>query len=233
MTAIERTWRAHSGAAGGCPAAPASRPGGAPAQAIQYERPVETAPQQKTIGGGYVTPDVQKPRPRRYWLQVLDVVLLAVAMGISRVAGAVPAQPEVGAGADGRLPGLLRLLPRGLHLPDRLHSERRGGAHRSADTRFPWSSRRSSSCRSLVALFFGRAFCGGVCPLGAIQELVVLKPVQVPRRLDNALGLLKYVYLGLAILLAVKPAICARLRHLPVRPVRRLLPPRGLRPHDG
>ena len=59
----------------------------------------------------------------------------------------------------------------------------------------------------VVALFFGRAFCGGVCALGAIQELVVLKPIQVPRRLDQALGLLKYVYLGLAIWFAVQPAV--------------------------
>jgi len=59
----------------------------------------------------------------------------------------------------------------------------------------------------VVALFFGRAFCGGVCALGAIQELVVIRPIQVPRRLDRALGLLKYVYLGLAILYAVKPAL--------------------------
>jgi polyferredoxin len=59
----------------------------------------------------------------------------------------------------------------------------------------------------VVALFFGRAFCGGVCALGAIQELVVLRPVQVPRRLDRALGLLKYVYLGLAVLFAVRPAL--------------------------
>src|ERR1017187_9014611 len=43
------------------------------AQTIQYERPVQTAPQQDTIGGGYKTPPVQKPRPRDYWLQVLDV----------------------------------------------------------------------------------------------------------------------------------------------------------------
>ena len=59
----------------------------------------------------------------------------------------------------------------------------------------------------MVALFFGRAFCGGVCALGAIQELVVLKPVQVPHRLDRALGFLKYAYLALAVLFAVKPAL--------------------------
>ena len=58
-----------------------------------------------------------------------------------------------------------------------------------------------------VALFFGRAFCGGVCALGAMQELVLLKPVQVPARLDRALGWLRYVYLGLAIVLAIKPAL--------------------------
>ena len=57
----------------------------------------------------------------------------------------------------------------------------------------------------LTAVFVGRAFCGGVCALGAIQELVVLKPIQVPRRLDQVLGLLKYVYLGLAIVYAVLP----------------------------
>jgi polyferredoxin len=57
----------------------------------------------------------------------------------------------------------------------------------------------------LLALVFGRVFCGGVCPLGAIQELVVLKPVQIPRRLDRTLGWLKYVYLVVAIYFAVQP----------------------------
>jgi NosR/NirI family nitrous oxide reductase transcriptional regulator len=59
----------------------------------------------------------------------------------------------------------------------------------------------------VVATFFGRAFCGGVCPLGAIQEVVLLKPVQVPRRIDRALGWLRYVYLALAIALAIRPEI--------------------------
>jgi polyferredoxin len=56
-----------------------------------------------------------------------------------------------------------------------------------------------------AALFFGRVFCAGVCPLGAIQELVVLRPVQVPPKLDRALGWLKWVYLGLAVVFAALP----------------------------
>jgi NosR/NirI family transcriptional regulator, nitrous oxide reductase regulator len=49
-------------------------------------------------------------------------------------------------------------------------------------------------------LFYGRTFCSSVCPLGAIQELVAVRPVQVPPWIDHALGLLAYVYLGAAVL---------------------------------
>ena len=54
----------------------------------------------------------------------------------------------------------------------------------------------------IFTLFFGRTFCAAVCPLGAIQELVALRPVKVPAWLDHTLGLLAYVYLGLAVLFA-------------------------------
>jgi polyferredoxin len=53
-----------------------------------------------------------------------------------------------------------------------------------------------------VTLLFGRVFCGGVCPLGAIQDLVVLKPLKVPVKLDRVLGWLQYVYLALAVYFA-------------------------------
>jgi polyferredoxin len=59
----------------------------------------------------------------------------------------------------------------------------------------------------VLAVLFGRVFCGGVCPLGAIQELVLLRPVTVPRRLDWALGWLKWVYLALAIWFASRAAV--------------------------
>jgi ferredoxin len=54
----------------------------------------------------------------------------------------------------------------------------------------------------VFTLFFGRTFCAAVCPLGAVQELVAVRPIRVPVWLDHTLGLLAYVYLGLAVLFA-------------------------------
>jgi len=56
------------------------------------------------------------------------------------------------------------------------------------------------------ALFFGRVFCSSVCPLGAIQDILILKPLKIPRWLEHILGLIPYIYLGLAILFAATGA---------------------------
>lgn len=54
----------------------------------------------------------------------------------------------------------------------------------------------------VFTLFFGRTFCAAVCPLGAIQELVVVRHVRLPYWLNQSLGLVPYFYLGAAVLLA-------------------------------
>lgn len=54
----------------------------------------------------------------------------------------------------------------------------------------------------LFALLFGRVFCASVCALGAIQDLVVFKPITLPKKLTMALSMIPYVYLGTAILFA-------------------------------
>jgi NosR/NirI family transcriptional regulator, nitrous oxide reductase regulator len=54
----------------------------------------------------------------------------------------------------------------------------------------------------LFALLFGRVFCAGVCPLGAIQELTGIKPLKIPRAAEVFLASIPFVYLGLAILLS-------------------------------
>jgi ferredoxin len=57
-----------------------------------------------------------------------------------------------------------------------------------------------------TALLAGRTFCAAVCPLGAIQDAVVVKPLRLPRWLAEPLGFLPVVYLGLAVLFAATGA---------------------------
>ena len=56
------------------------------------------------------------------------------------------------------------------------------------------------------SLFFGRVFCASVCALGAIQDLVVLKPIQLPKKVTTGLSMIPYIYLGTAVLLAATDA---------------------------
>ena len=54
----------------------------------------------------------------------------------------------------------------------------------------------------IFTLLFGRSFCAGVCPLGAVQDITLIKPVKVPVWLEHTLRYLAYVYLALAVWLA-------------------------------
>lgn len=53
------------------------------------------------------------------------------------------------------------------------------------------------------ALFFGRVFCSSICALGAIQDLVVLKPIELPRKVTMGLSMIPYIYIGTAVLFAI------------------------------
>ncbi len=52
------------------------------------------------------------------------------------------------------------------------------------------------------ALFFGRTFCAAACPLGVIQDLLVIHPVSIPSWIRKTLGFIPVIYLGLAVLMA-------------------------------
>jgi len=54
----------------------------------------------------------------------------------------------------------------------------------------------------LFTLFFGRTFCAAVCPLGAIQDVIAFRPMPIKEWLQKLLGLIPYIYLGLAVLYA-------------------------------
>jgi NosR/NirI family transcriptional regulator, nitrous oxide reductase regulator len=66
----------------------------------------------------------------------------------------------------------------------------------------PWMVAAFFLLPLLFTLFYGRVFCAGVCPLGAVQDLVLIRPVRVPTWIELPLGLLAWVYFGLAVLFA-------------------------------
>jgi polyferredoxin len=55
----------------------------------------------------------------------------------------------------------------------------------------------------VFTLLFGRTFCASACPLGVIQDLVIVKPISISYRTRRILGLIPYLYLSLAVLYAV------------------------------
>jgi ferredoxin len=74
----------------------------------------------------------------------------------------------------------------------------------------------------LTGLFFGRSFCAGVCPHGALQDLVVVKPITVPRWLEQSLGVLPYAFLGTGLLFAATGSTFIICRWDPFVPIFRL-----------
>jgi len=55
----------------------------------------------------------------------------------------------------------------------------------------------------VFALFFGRVFCAGVCPFGALQELVNIKNYKLSKTVTGVLQIFPWIYLGFAVLFAV------------------------------
>lgn len=54
----------------------------------------------------------------------------------------------------------------------------------------------------LFALAYGRVFCAGVCPLGAIQELSGIKPLKLNKITEAILASVPFIYLAMAVLFA-------------------------------
>lgn len=55
----------------------------------------------------------------------------------------------------------------------------------------------------VFAFLFGRVFCAGVCPFGALQELVNVKNYRLSKAVTTALGIIPWLYLIFALLYAV------------------------------
>ncbi len=55
----------------------------------------------------------------------------------------------------------------------------------------------------IFAFLFGRVFCAGVCPFGALQELVNIKNYKLSKAVTTVLGVIPWIYLIFAIIYAV------------------------------
>lgn len=54
----------------------------------------------------------------------------------------------------------------------------------------------------IFTVLFGRVFCSGVCPLGALQELVNVKNFRISRAVSATLSVIPWIYLAFTILYA-------------------------------
>jgi ferredoxin len=55
----------------------------------------------------------------------------------------------------------------------------------------------------VFTLFFGRVFCAGVCPFGALQDLVNIKNYKLSKTITAVLSIFPWIYLAFALLFAV------------------------------
>src|ERR1039458_6044944 len=74
----------------------------------------------------------------------------------------------------------------------------------------------------VFALFAGRTFCAAVCPHGALQDLVLLKPLKLPPWLEQALSVLPYIYLGAGVLFAATGSAFIICQYDPFVPIFRM-----------
>ena len=171
----------------------------------EYSRPVDIAPTEESIGEGYVTPEVQRPKATSVERQILDLALLAAALGLSAWIVLGKRSRKLALALTIICLVYFGFIREGCICPI--------GSIQNVTTALidpnyaiPYFVIGIFMLPLVAALFFGRVFCGGVCALGGIQELVLLKPIEVPPAVDRLLGSFKWIYLGAAVVFAVLPA---------------------------
>lgn len=170
-----------------------------------YARQANSAPQADDIGGGYATPPAQRTLPRADWLYVLDVALLAIALGLAALIAHRWRRRWMAVVLSISSLAYFGFYRQGCVCPIGATQNVAAGL---ADDSYavPLAVLAFFLLPLAAALLAGRVFCGGPCPLGAIQDLVLLKPRQLPPAVDRWGGKLRYVYLAAAVVLAAAPA---------------------------
>ena len=150
------------------------------------------------FGGSYSFPTPSHPEPRAALILTLDIVLLALSLGLGAwLILKRRSRNQVMALSIGAL-AYFGFYRKGCICPI---GAIQNVALSLVDARYMISFGVIAFffLPLVAALLFGRVFCGGVCALGAVQDLVLLRPLKVPEKLDKALGWLPYVYLGISV----------------------------------
>jgi len=150
---------------------------------------------------GYKMPQTQNPIPRSLLLQYADVFVLAAALGVATwaiykkrsrkwvIGTSVFSLLYFGFYREGCVCAIGSIQNVSLGLFNSSYA-------------LPLGVIAFFALPLVFALFFGRTFCAAVCPHGALQDLVLLKPINVPQWLEQGLGIIPFVYLGIAVLFA-------------------------------
>lgn len=150
---------------------------------------------------GYEQPTVVTPEPRALSLEYIDVIILLLVLSLAAYF-ALKSRSRRGI----LLLSIFSLIYFGFYREGCICSV--GSVQNMALSFFndnyaiSWQVVAFFVIPLLFTLFFGRIFCAAACPLGVIQDLLVIKPISVPKWIQKGLGLFPYIYLGLAILYA-------------------------------
>lgn len=150
---------------------------------------------------GYVLPQTPAPLPRAEIWQAIDVGVLVLVLALGAAAVLTKrSRLEV------RLLALFSLAYFGFYKLGCVCSigsiQNVAYAATHPDYTLPWTVAAFFLIPLGVALFLGRIFCGTACPMGALQDLLLIRPVNVPGWLSGPLGAIPYLYLGSAVLYA-------------------------------
>jgi NosR/NirI family transcriptional regulator, nitrous oxide reductase regulator len=150
---------------------------------------------------GYAMPQVQTPAPRADWWIAADVAALAVALAASAF---LVLKRRSRAGVV--LLSILSLAYFGFLRKGCVCAV--GSIQNVAQALFdpgyalPVSVALFFILPVAATLFFGRTYCAGVCPFGAMQDLIHVRTVTVPAWLDRSLSALPFLLLGFVVLCA-------------------------------
>lgn len=150
---------------------------------------------------GYQYPDIFHGAPNELFWNILDVVLLIVMMGL-----VVWAAYKKRSRTIILTMSLVSVLYFGFFRSGCVCSvgsiQNVVTAVVDSNYHLPWYVLLVFLLPIVFALLFGRVFCSGVCPLGALQELVNVRNFRLSRAVSATLTMIPWIYLAFTILYA-------------------------------